>query len=245
MPDRNRYGLIILLLVITSAAFAQVMSPDRNMTDDRGGAGRYYTEMKPKLSNPYSKSYYYDQDWITGSIYVKGEAVVEDKPLKYEIVRQWVEVKDGDQVLVLTARKISGFEWYSSENTGSSKFIRATDFKMADGDLVPLGFLELLVDGDVKLLMHRSVQIYTANSAVSVSGSHRAHDIFYIDNYFLAKEGKLYPIRKRKRKDIYLFDKKPNEIMSYSRKRGLIFNRKKDLILIVSHYNELVLADRS
>jgi len=109
----------------------------------------------------------------------------------------------------------------------------------------PLGFLELLVDGEVTILVHKSVQIYIANSAVSVSGSHRPHDIFYIDNYFLAKEGKLYPIRKRKRKDIYLFEEKRNEIMSFSRKKGLVFNRKKDLILIVSHYNELVLADRS
>ena len=78
MPYRKRYGIVTLLFIITNTAIAQVMSPDRNMTDARGGAGRYHTELKPKISNPYSKSYYYDHDWITGSIYIKGKAVVEN-----------------------------------------------------------------------------------------------------------------------------------------------------------------------
>lgn len=235
--------ILNLILFIPNIINAQLVSSDRSMTDERVGS-KYFTEIKPKLENPNSKSYFYDNDWQIGSIYDDEKTIVENKPLKYDIVREWLEIRLNEDIMILPVRKIDSFEWYNTNANYKSKFLPANNFKMPyEENTLPVGFLEVLVDGEVKLLAHKNVRIFQANTSVSVTGSHRSHDIIYVTKFYLAKDDTLYPIHKRRKKNLHLFGEYSKKIKKFYKKNGLLTRRKPDLMQIILYYNSLLIKD--
>ncbi len=230
--------LLLLLVCLSVSGFSQVVTADRSVLDKRTGAGMY-TEIKPKLENPNARAYYMEQQWQLGNIEYEGEKIISNQPLKYDIVRQWMEIKMDDEIMVLPARTIDSFEWFNNTTSTATKFIKTRGFEM-DGDIPPVGFFEVLFDGEVQLLSHKSVQIFHANSSVSVSGSHRSHNIVYLEHYYLAKGNKLYKLHKKRKHNLYLFGDKQDQVVRFARKKGLLFSRRADLQQIFLYYNSLI-----
>ncbi|MEO1051086.1 MAG: hypothetical protein AAFX87_10680 [Bacteroidota bacterium] len=232
-----RFVLTAFLCCLILSSQAQIQNIDRGATDNNTGY-KLYKEIKPKLRDPNTIGYYIEPDWLIGNVMLNDGSDLSNIPLKYDAVRNQLEIKEDDVVKVIDGRFIFSFEWFKPGPVGKSKFVKTNVYESDES--MPEGFLEILVDRDVKLLHHRTMKLFQANSSVSASGSHRSHTVVNIDKYYLLKDSSLQKLEKSKKRNLKYFPEFKDEISSYAWKKGLLFRRQDDLVLIVNYYNDLM-----
>ncbi|MGI9542856.1 MAG: hypothetical protein ACR2MX_06320 [Cyclobacteriaceae bacterium] len=235
----RRPVVLATLLVFSFIAPSKTLAQDMEIDPTRvyEGSNNILFELKPKITNPYSQFHYIKDEYNPGTILLFDSAKIENVPMRYDIMRNRMEILLKDETKVLYARKIINFDWFDSDLSRKAKFVNCREYAMTDLDIK--GFFEVLVEGDFTLLSHTALKIFTNTSSVSVSGSHRSSNIFKKENFYLQIDNKVTPLPKKRKKILALIPDQKEAIIKYSRKRGLLFNRKKDLIEIFEYYNTL------
>lgn len=157
--------------------------------------------------------------------------------MRYDIMRNRMEILFKDETKVLYARKIISFEWFNTQLTRKSVFVNCREYALTNLDVK--GFFEVLAEGHYVLLSHATLKIFTNTSSVSVSGSHRSSNIFKNEGFYLLEGQKITPLLKKRKQVIGLMTDHKDEVIRFTRKNGLLFNRKKDLVAIFEYYNRL------
>ena len=96
---------------------------------------------------------------------------------------------------------------------------------------------------EFKVLTHHDVWVYQANTSVSLSGSHRSNDLFWKDDFFLFKNGKVTRIDEKRKENYGSFKPYEKEMKQFIRKNGLYFKTSEDLTLIYREYFKLISSD--
>ena len=228
---------LILLLLWSGNLLAQNQNlridPTRVMDNSNG----IIFELKPRPINPGAQYHYIVDDYRPGGIHLVTGNTLSNVPIRYDIMRNRMEIVFEDEIKVLYASKIDSFYWYNASDAGVSKFIRCSTYPSEEHDLK--GFLQIRADGPLTLASYTYLKVYPATSSVALSGSHRSHNIFKKEDFFLIRENELVPFPKKRKEALLLMQDHRNEIKQFMRSKGLVLSRKQDLIKILRHYNSL------
>jgi hypothetical protein len=220
----------------------QVMDADRSILDTNERPG-FIKEKKPETENPYARNYYLTPQWQIGEVDFVNDVTLENVLLKYDVVKHIVEIKDGEEVFMVSARSVDHFRWFNNSDSDFEEFESTRNFYNVPEAL--FGFFEVLIDTqvgmvDYKVLTHHNVYVYVANTSVSLSGSHKTNDLFWESKFFLFENGTIVPIPE-KRKDTYaLFGEHQEEMKRFIKRKGLYFKDKNDVELIFAEYFKLI-----
>lgn len=194
-------------------------------------------ELKPQLAKPNAQYYYISEEFRTGRIFLTSGMVVENLPMRYDIMRNRMEVIFKDEVRLLYASKIDSFYWFDTSGSGKSKFIRCSEFIQLPESMK--GFLEIITEGALNLGSYTYLKVYPATSSVALSGSHRKHNIFKKEDFFIIENQRLQLFPKKRKLALELMTDHRKEVQEFIREKGLLFSRKDDLIKILDYYNSL------
>lgn len=229
---------ILFLSIITSVSFQSFAQLNGNASVYNRQTSSILQDLRKKPNNPRAKNYYHYQDWFVGDVTLNNEGVLRNKPIRYEILRNHMEISANNEVLVLEARKIKSFQIVNTRSYRTIKFIPCAQFDLGEEKII--GFFEVLSDGEIQLLSHKSIVVFGATQSVALSGSHRENDVFINERFFIARDGKIQEVAKRRKKDLLAFGTKADQVRKFANKNGLVFKRKEDLVEMVDYYNTVL-----
>ncbi len=221
---------------------AQLIDADRSILDQNNLPG-FIKEKKPNVDSPYSRNYYLSSLWQAGSVSFINNQVLENVLLKYDVVKHIVEIKDEKEIFMVSAKSVKNFKWFNTELSHFENFESTRNFY----DLPELlfGFLEVIVERQIgldefKVLAYHDVWLYQANTSVSLSGSHRANDVYWKDKFYFFKNGEVIVIPQKRKENYSSFYPHEIEMKKFIRNKGLYFKTIEDLSLIYGEFFRLI-----
>lgn len=179
--------------------------------------------------------YHYDEKWNAGNIYLKNGDTLTGYYMRYDLMRNHVEVIIDKLIQSIHGNLVEKFEWFDVERLRETRFISSESFAFDEDK--PSGFLEVLEEGDVILLKHRKlIHLKDASSPTLVNDTNSDNTQLF-DTYFLARGAKTIKISNRKKENLQFFQSETLE--DYLGKTRLRFGKEKDLKKIVKYYNGL------
>jgi hypothetical protein len=182
---------------------------------------------------------YLDLNWRSGSIMLYGtEKMLEGYPVRYDLLREEMEVKAKNGVKVIEGKKIKSFVWVDSLTKKPQYFINSKEYKSAD-DVALLGFYQIMADGKLPLFKNTDAVIKEANYSVQFDVGNRDDQILKKEKLFYAREGKVYPVPGSRKKLIAVFPDHQEEVAKFIRINALSLSDESHVEKIFQHYNSL------
>lgn len=237
-----KIGIFAACCVIALSTQAQIMDSDRSILDSNELPG-WIKEKKPEVENPYARNYYLSSQWQVGNVEFSNNTSVDNVLIRYDVVKHIVEIKNKEEVFLVSAKSVEGFTWYNTSVSAFEKFESTKNFYNVPEAL--FGFFEVIAEKQVgldeyKVLTHHDVYVYLATTSVSLSGSHRSNDIYWNNKYFLFQNGNISALP-AKRKDLYpMFGDYAQVMKKFIKTKGLFLKDKEDVERIFSRYFELL-----
>ncbi|MEP0984103.1 hypothetical protein [Ekhidna sp.] len=177
--------------------------------------------------------YHFDQSWNAGNIHLKNGDSLIAYYMRYDLIRNQLEVILGNNIKAINGSFIESFEWFSVDRLRPEVFISKQSIQFENsGDVT--GFLQLLEEGVVRLLKcKRMIAPKAATSPTLVNDTDS--DIQAIEEFFLVLDGKAIEISGGKKKNLEIFNSKP--LTKFVKQSNLRFNNESDLKKIVEYYN--------
>jgi hypothetical protein len=224
--------LAVFALVLTTAAFSQNLS---------AGARRnvLFTDLMNGLpiSRPsvgiQGDPFLYPQWRLTTIVLYEVENPVSGYYTRYNLHFDELDFKTRMDVRAIDGSRIKSFEFKDSV---SNVFLNASEFTLAD---VPLkGFVEVLVDGPVRLVKRRYVLVKDPDYNPALNSGSRDVKIIKQSELYYLKDGQLFEVKGKKKLLAFFGDKSP-EMEKFMKVNALFPNDEKSLIRIFTHYNSL------
>jgi hypothetical protein len=148
---------------------------------------------------------YLCEEWQAGTIKLKDGTVLRDRMIRYNIYNQQMEYAyQGDTAAIGNPEDLSMLL------IDDKQFVYR---KFNCNDQVRQGYLELLVEGEYELLLHRGIK-YEYEEASEGSGTQTRY--YQANRYFLSCHGKIAESLPDKRnKVIEMLDRDPKELKKY------------------------------
>lgn len=232
-PFKLSIIFFLLNIVLCSTTLAQLHS---NSAVYNRQTSSLLQELRPKPSDPRGKNYYHYQDWLVGDVILHNDKTISNQLMRYEILRNQMEISFNNKIVILEGRKIKTFEMINPYSSRKVTFTPCAEYELEKEKII--GFFEVLADGDIKLLSHKSIVVFGATKSVALSGSHRENSVFINERFFIARGDDIQEVGKGRKKDLKVFGDKAELVRKYANKNGLIFKRKNDLIEMVEYYND-------
>ena len=178
--------------------------------------------------------YYADAQWNAGNIHLKNGDSLIAYYMRYDLIRNHLEVIIDTKILAINGSFIDHFEWFSIERLRPEKFVDKNQYGLEELTEIS-GFPELLVDGDVKLFKCKIVfapRQATSPTLVNDTGK----KVQILEKYYYEKDGELFEVTGSKRKNYDFLDH--HLVRSHVKEQDLRFNNESDLISIIEYVNE-------
>lgn len=159
-------------------------------TADAGtlGSGSGSTTVSHDLGTPSS---IYFNDWTPGKIVLKNNTVYEDWLLRYNMRTQQMQfIVDGDTSAIGNPDEILSIQ--------IDQHIFLFDEFLGKNNIKRKGYLELLVDGNCKLYLHRCIA-YRYVDACNEPGAENVKEEYYIAKRYLISENGNLPVSSPKK----------------------------------------------
>ncbi|HAN19309.1 MAG: hypothetical protein A2X13_01410 [Bacteroidetes bacterium GWC2_33_15] len=179
-----------------------------------------------KTQNQMKKSklnYYLDGDWQAGVFYTKSNTSINGFLYRYNIYTDQIEL-----------RSVIDHESMDIVSIGTRKFI-FSQFLNEDSTMDE-GYFELLVNGDCKLLIRRSLDYKEGNNdfAYGVPSSTAV-----VEKYYIKKNNEVAVIINKSKESIMNILSDKNDFVNYIDDKLLLIITEKKLMEIVNHYNKI------
>lgn len=177
--------------------------------------------------------YHYDKKWNAGNIYLESGDSLIAYYMRYDIMRNHLEVILDTKIMAINGSLIEAFEWFSAERLKQEKFVTCNSYDKNNG---VNGFFEVLVKGEIQLLKHkRIIELREGTSPTLVNNTDS--DVQAYETYFFTKGKKTYQIEGGKRRNLVFFNS--DLLADYVADNRLRFSNENDLKKIVGYYNSL------
>ncbi len=196
--------------------------------DESGGSGSSSSSFERDLGIPSS---IYFNNWTVGTVVLKDRTIHKDWPLRYNIHTQQMQfVYEGDTAAFAHPEEISTI------TIADHKFL--FDEFLCENDIKRKGYLELLVDGNCKLYLHRCIA-YRYVDACAEPGAENVKEEYYMaKRYLISENGSLPVILPEKKKELILMlDDEDKNIKMYIRDNHIKLCNEDDLKELFSYYN--------
>ena len=144
------YLTMLALLVFATTSLAQIptINPYVLETDDRTPIAIF------DIKTP--GTYYYDGGWNAGHIHLNNGDSLVGYNMRYDLIKNHLEVLWGTRKIGIYGTNIDSFDWFSATRQQMQKFISKQQYLFPNPENVA-GFLELLADGEVRLLKSKTI----------------------------------------------------------------------------------------
>jgi hypothetical protein len=182
---------------------------------------------------------YLHGDWKPGSMLLyASETFLEGYPVRYDMLRDEMEVKSRSGIKVIQGIKIKSFVWVDTLKGAPEYFVNAKDYKSDDG--VPLnGFFQIMADGKLPLFKQTKATIQKANYVVQFDVGSRDDKIVKDDKFYYASDGKVFAVPGSRKKLLPLFGDQREKIEQFIRINSLNLKTEHHLQKIFEYYNSL------
>jgi hypothetical protein len=192
--------------------------------------------MPPKtlVGNPYL-----DSAWQNGSIMLYNtEKLLEGYPVRYDLVKQEMEIRSKSGIKVIEGRKIKSFVWIDSLSKTPEYFINARDYKTAEGTPIE-GFFYVVSDGKLPLLKLTESYIKKATYSVQFDVGSKDDKVIKKDRLYYVSDGKAIPVPASRKKLLTAFGPKQSEVQAFIKTNTLSVLDDRDVKKIFDFYNTL------
>ena len=227
MKNFNTIYYVFIALLISSIAIAQPAVQESSAVEYI--SGRTVNLMDDP--NDYTGSPYYNENFLKGSILMKGKIIAFNQELRYNVSKEEFEIKD-------PANRHSKIV---------KTLIRSKDIEIKIGDLTfeyisssknsLRGYFITLFKGENYSLFKKITKKYMpSQKAVNSMGKdieamYREKEVLYLAD----DKGVFTELSPSKRKKIKAFGDLIKEVKTYTKENKLNLNKEKDLIQLVSH----------
>jgi len=169
-------------------------------------------------------NFYLDEEWKAGVFYTKKNDPINGYLFRYNIYTDQIELRS-----VVNQNEID------IVTIGSKKFIYS-EFLNADS-IADEGYFEMIVNGDCKLLIRRSIAFKGSDIHDNAYGSQASTKV--VEKYYIKKDKeRAVEVDKSKEGILTLLSDKDKFVEYYDDKLILFLNEKK-LIELVNYYNKI------
>jgi hypothetical protein len=190
------------------------------------GAGLYNV-----TSSLGKESSLYFNDWSPGQVVLKDNTEITDRMLRYDIYhRQMQFACNGDTAAFGNPGEIETITF--NDHTFIYDEFLCKDGKRKD-------FLELLADGDYRLLLYRCISVKYIEECSEPGYESRKEQYFETEKYFISMNHQTAVPLPEKRNDlIAVFADKDKDIKSFIKDNNIKLNQQADLVKLVKFYNQ-------
>jgi hypothetical protein len=151
---------------------------------------------------------YLCEDWKPGTILLEDGTVIQNRMIRYNIYNQQMEYASaGDTAAIGNPEDLSRL-------IIEDKIFVFRNFYC--NDQVKQGYLELLVEGEYELLLHRGIKYEYEEAAEGQGGSGPVTRYYQANSYFLSCHGKIAePLPEKKNEVIAMIDKDEKKLKKY------------------------------
>lgn len=222
------YQLILGLTLLGSAAQAQLptINPFVLSTDARTPVALF------DIKTP--GTFYYDGAWNAGHIYLSSGDSLAGYYIRYDLIKNHLEVLWGSRKVGIYGTNIASFYWFSPARQQLQKFISKREFTFQNPENVA-GFLEILADGEVRLLKSKTIIPRYQGTSPSLVPDDGSSDLNSIKDYFLVRGDDVFKVSGRKKLMEFLSSEKAETFMKTQK---LNLNSEEDLIKVIEYYND-------
>lgn len=236
MKSVIRIILSILIFFTGTYSFAQFDTKQGQIIADNnpGGIIEAYELEKSDVAEG---SFFMNDYWLIGAALLYDGRVFSGSPLKYNLRDDYLVVLDDHEVSrALRFDKIKNFEWFDVDTKKNAFFVNCMEFNSDDAPLT--GFAEVLVEGEIDLLLHRKLILVKGNYSITHDAG-QLNDEYNIEElFYLNIEDKLV-LAQKKKTILPLFEDKRTDVEKYVKGNYLRYNNREDLIKIITYYNTL------
>jgi hypothetical protein len=170
-------------------------------------------------------------DWSSGTVVLTDNTVITDHMLRYDIYhRQMQFAYNGDTAAFGKPEEVRSITF--NHNTFVYEEFMCKDGKRKD-------YLEVLVEGDCRLLLYRCIQYKLVDECTIPGAENPKEEYYQIKKYFLSKNKKLAePLPEQKNDVIEMLSDKGKDIKSFMQTNKTKLTDEQDLIKLVNFYNE-------
>ncbi|MCA6073461.1 hypothetical protein [Fulvivirga sedimenti] len=177
---------------------------------------------------------HYDPTWNAGNIYLTNGDSLIAYYLRYDIIKNSLEVIINRKFYTIHNSQISSFEWFSGNRLSIEKFIRRDVFEFENAENY-IGFAEVLEDGEVRLLKIKEIIYREHASSTLVPENAEGSDILILEKYFLVKDNHIHELATGKKRNLEFLNSE--ELETHVKEARLSFSVEGDLKSIVRYYN--------
>jgi hypothetical protein len=192
---------------------------------DNSGSGLY--GLKSDLGTEGSLFF---NDWSPGTVILADNTVITDRMLRYDVYhRQMQFAYIGDTAAFGKPEEVKSIAF--EKNTFIYDEFMCQEGKRKD-------YLELLVDGDCRLLLYRCIS-YKYVGECTIPGAENPKEKYYqTKKYFISKdENVAIPLPENKHEVIEILSDTGKDIKSFMQENKTKLNDEQDLIKLVNYYN--------
>ena len=179
-------------------------------------------------------SFYLNDEWQTGSVYLTHNQVLKGFSLKYDVEHQLLEIKTSTEIKVCEPENFQKFEWINKSGH-SEVFLSGALLKNAGQESVGKVF-QILIEGRASLLKQTEMVVIKSTYVPTVDVGQRNDRVRKKEKYFLLKEGKLFRIKNRKSDSLTLLQECKG-FKKYLKEVRPRLNKEDDLIKMITAYN--------
>jgi len=196
-----------------------------NITTNDGSVN---TRLKENLGTPSS---IYFNDWTVGRVVLTDNTVYNDWLLRYNIYNQQMQfIHNSDTSAFGKPEEISSitinqhtfvFQEFECENNTKRK-----------------GYLELLVDGNCKLYVHRCIAYRYVEECPEPGSGFLTQEYYMAKRYFISEDdGSIVFLPEKKKEIIDILDDENAEIKQYIKENKIKLCNEDDLKELITYYN--------
>jgi len=234
----NKYFQLILLLAISIPVQAQLESLSSSPLTAYGSGVNMRVNNMPTAPPDLDNSLYLQEEWAVGSILLEDGRIIKRCTLRYDIGNGYIEIQDRTTIRAAAERNVQQFTIETPPQT--RWFVSGSKFKSEKEPNYNL--MEVLVDGDIKLLLSTKVEIIKPSGGFSDQRRANSGDPITsrkIVKFYLIQDEQLVDVTS-KGKLLKAFGSYQTDIKSYAKKNKIGFSKQKDLVTLATYYAELV-----
>lgn len=177
-------------------------------------------------------SQYLSEEWTKGHITLKDETTIDTINLRLNVYRQQMHYfHNGVEYSIGSPENIKEI------TMGNRKFIYCP---YKDENEITHGYFEVLVEGDIKLLVLFHVTRIPANYNVVLDCGNQNDQLKLAERYFISKDNAIIEVDKKGKSLFSYIGEKGELLRKKIKEERLSFKAKEDLVEIVTHVNTLI-----
>ena len=173
--------------------------------------------------------------WHEGKIVLTSDETLKGE-IKYDLIRNIVQVDTGKKLYTYSAKSIFHFEIFDKTVESLREFY-VLPYGLVTSYKAPVIF-EVLVEGNITLLSREYITTKSIQNPYSY-GTYQKEVVVY-DYFFLDNKGNITRYSMKKRDLHIVLVKKKKQVLEYMKANRLDHDKRNDLVRIIAFYNALI-----